>query len=180
MKSINQALSDGYSLSDITIITRKKKQIEIISEYLINNNIAIFSSESLLLKNCNHVQFLINNFKIFQKEYDFKSKVETLTYLIENNFISTKGKSRTKFLFDNAICENIKWNEFLQRYNIDYDFNKIRGKSLYNIAESLCRTFKLFHKNPAFITSFLDIILAYSKHNGNSISSKKYRHILIV
>ena len=67
MSSINQALEDGYSLSDITIITRKKKQIEVISEYLISNNISIFSSESLLLKNCTDVQFLINNFKILQK-----------------------------------------------------------------------------------------------------------------
>lgn len=171
LQSIHQALDDGYNLSDIAIITRKKKQIEIISEYLINNNISIFSSESLLLKNCIDVQFLINNFKILQKEHDYKSKVETLNYLIENNFILIQEKPQTKFVFDHAICENIKWNQFLQMHNIDYNFNKIRGQSLYNITESLCRTFNLFYKNPAYITSFLDIVLDYSKHNGNSISN---------
>ena len=170
IQSINQALADGYSLSDITIITRKKKQIEIISEFLINNNISIFSSESLLLKNCIDVQFLINNFKILQKEYDYKSKVEALTYLIENDFISTNTEPQTKFIYDHAICPNIKWNEFLCTNNIDYNFYKIRGQSLYTIAESLCRTFNLFCKSPTYITSFLDIVLDYSKHNGNSIS----------
>ena len=170
MSSINQALEDGYSLSDITIITRKKKQIEVISEYLISNNISIFSSESLLLKNCTDVKFLINNFKILQKEYEFKSKVEVLSYLIDNNFIVIKDKSKTKFIYDNAKCENDQWNKFLKSYNIDYNFRKIQVQTLYNITESLCRTFNLFRKSPNYIISFLDVILEYSLKNGNSIS----------
>ena len=162
MSSINQALEDGYRLSDITIITRKKKQIEVISEYLISNNISIFSSESLLLKNCTDVQFLINNFKILQKEYEFKSKVEVLSYLIDNNFIVIKDKSKTKFIYDNAKCENDQWNMFLKSYNIDYNFRKIQVQTLYNITEGLCRTFNLFRKSPNYIISFLDVILEYS------------------
>ena len=169
MSSINQALEDGYRLSDITIITRKK-QIEVISEYLISNNISIFSSESLLLKNCTDVQFLINNFKILQKEYEFKSKVEVLSYLIDNNFIVIKDKSKTKFIYDNAKCENDQWNMFLKSYNIDYNFRKIQVQTLYNITEGLCRTFNLFRKSPNYIISFLDVILEYSLKNGNSIS----------
>ena len=170
MSSINQALDDGYSLSDITIITRKKKQIEIISEYLISNNISIYSSESLLLKNCPDVQFLINNFKILQKEYEFKSKVEVLNYLVDNNFILIKDNSKTKFIYDNAKCENDQWNKFLKSHNIDYNFRKIQVQTLYNITEGLCRTFNLFLKSPNYITSFLDVILDYSLKNGNSIS----------
>ena len=99
-----------------------------------------------------------------------KSKVEVLSYLIDNNFIVIKDKSKTKFIYDNAKCENDQWNKFLKGYNIDYNFRKIQVQTLYNITESLCRTFNLFRKSPNYIISFLDVILEYSLKNGNSIS----------
>ena len=169
-KSIQGALIDGYKLSDITIITRKKKQLEIISEYLVENNISIYSSESLLLKNCNHVQFLINNFRIILKEHDYKSKVFVLDYLIKNKFINTHQAALSSFIFKNARCENDYWNNFLKGHNINYNTHQFSKQSLYDLAENLCREFKLFSKNSVYIISFLDAILDYSKHNGNSIS----------
>ena len=93
-----------------------------------------------------------------------------LSYLIDNNFIVIKDKSKTKFIYDNAKCENDQWNMFLKSYNIDYNFRKIQVQTLYNITESLCRTFNLFRKSPNYIISFLDVILEYSLKNGNSIS----------
>ena len=48
---INNAIEKGFNLSDISVITRKKKEGVIIADFLIENDIAILSSESLLINN---------------------------------------------------------------------------------------------------------------------------------
>ncbi len=63
LRSIKDARADKYNYADICILTRKRKHGIILADFLIEQNIPIISSETLLLKNNPKVNFLINLLK---------------------------------------------------------------------------------------------------------------------
>src|SRR5690606_31963289 len=56
---IGEVLAKNYSLKDMCILTRKKKQGMFLAEFLMQTGIPIISSESLLLNSSPKVRFLV-------------------------------------------------------------------------------------------------------------------------
>ena len=73
-------INEHFLLSEICVLTRKKKESVEIANYLTQNNISIISSESLLLKNNEKVIFIINILKMFQNQEDEDARFEFLYF----------------------------------------------------------------------------------------------------
>ena len=84
LRAIKDARVDKYNYADICILTRKRKHGIILADFLIEQNIPIISSETLLLKNNPKVNFLINLLKHINAPEDSEICYEVLYFLASN------------------------------------------------------------------------------------------------
>ena len=81
LETINNVISQGFVKADICIVTRKKKDGIAIADYLVENDISIISSETLLVNKSKEVQFIVSLLDYLLNPDFKKAKIEFLHYL---------------------------------------------------------------------------------------------------
>lgn len=160
LRSIKDACADNYNYADICILTRKRKHGIILADFLIEQNIPIISSETLLLKNNPKVNFLVNLLKHINAPEDSEICYEIL------NFLSTNRENKHEFIY-------IHLNNLLSTLNETYDFNidKIKYNSLSDGLEYAINQFKLVEHSDAYLTFFMDEVIDSEQKDDASIDS---------
>ncbi|MBL4592653.1 MAG: UvrD-helicase domain-containing protein [Flavobacteriales bacterium] len=159
--TIKQVCKDGFSLSDVAILTRSNNDGSEIATFLLENEINVISSESLLLNNSDEVTFLLSLFKYLSYPTDKHHQVQLLNYLT-NRFNDD--------LFE--VFETHKENTvitYLNSKDIYIDFKKIANYSLYELAEYFVVAFGFDTTVDVYIQFFLDKIHEYASRNDNSV-----------
>jgi ATP-dependent exoDNAse (exonuclease V) beta subunit len=160
---IKNNCKDGYSLRDIAILTRSNKDGSEIASFLLENNINVVSSESLLLNNSEEVTFLLNIYRYLSSPNDKNYQVHLLNYLTQNVY-------KEDDLFHVFIeTEGNKLQSYLNSKNIEIDFKQIVNYSLYELAEYLVILFDFDKKVDVYIQFFLDKVHDYASRNDNSV-----------
>ncbi|MFI2741556.1 UvrD-helicase domain-containing protein [Zhouia sp. PK063] len=157
LENIKQALQDGFDLKDICILTQKKKQGFAIANFLLEQDIPIISSESLLLKNNEKIQFLIALITLAVQPNRLEIQAQLLSLL------ATFSKEE-KHTF---ITKYLKNTEVLY---LDYKFSSPLFLQLpfYNAVEYAIHCFDLADDSDAYLQYFLDEILDFNlKQNGS-------------
>ena len=155
LKTIEKVKNEGFDYQEIVILTRKRAQGIALANYLIENNIPIISSETLMIKNSTDVQMIINVLRYLHNNSDIKAKAGFLLY-IANQF-------QTNMAVHDFIArgkEKVKENEFelwLSEFDISLSFQDIRKKSLYEAVEIIVSKFQL--TSHAYVQYFIDIVL---------------------
>lgn len=155
LDTINQ-VNKEFSLGEICILTRTKKEGVVIANYLSEKKIPIVSSETLLLSSSDKVNFIINILKLIQNPLDEEIKFEILYYinahlkidLPKNSFFKSFIKNDIKYLF-----------KFLEEYEIYIDFSHLNQLPLYEQVEKITRDFLLLNTSDAYVQFFLDVVL---------------------
>ncbi len=166
LKTIEKVKNEGFDYQEIVILTRKRAQGIALANYLIENNIPIISSETLMIKNSTDVQMIINVLSYLNNSSDVEAKVSFLLY-IANQF-------QTNMAVHDFIAkgkEKVKENEFelwLSEFDISLSFQDIRKKSLYEAVEIIVSKFQL--KSHAYVQYFVDIILERDVRNQAGIA----------
>jgi ATP-dependent exoDNAse (exonuclease V) beta subunit len=161
-KNIEETVADGYLYSDVAILTRSNVDGSEIASFLLENNISVISSESLLLNNSEEVKFILNLFRFITYPTDKKYQVQLLNYL-------------TNHVYDDSLFEVFEMhrentvNSYLSTKDIRIDYAKIRNYSLYELAEYLVITFGFDGKVDVYIQFLLDKIHEYASRSDNSI-----------
>ena len=166
LKTIEKVKNEGFDYQEIVILTRKRAQGIALANYLIENNIPIISSETLMIKNSTDVQMIINVMRYLHNNSDIKAKAGFLLYIANqfqtnmdvHDFIA-KGK------------EKVKENEFelwLSEFDISLSFQDIRKKSLYEAVEIIVSKFQL--TSHAYVQYFIDIVLERDIRNQAGIA----------
>ena len=164
-ETIQKALSFGYQLKDICIITRKSKEGIAIAEYLSIEGIPIISSESLLLKNSPEVNFINSIFAIATQPKNDELKIEILSYLAEEKLKLTDKHSFYSLLIG---LEASKLFQKLSDFELVFDFDNFLQMNLYEGAETIIRQFHLNEESNAYLQFYMDEVLDYSqKHNAS-------------
>lgn len=166
-KSIIENLkSRGYRYSDICIITRKKNEGIKLSEALIENNIPISSSETLLLKNAQEILILIEIKKIFLNPDSAHSKLNLLK-LITLKFNSNNFHNH---VIDLVHLENENFfSKLLPIFNIDIDYTLTKNLSITHLTQKLIYAIPGFSFNNAYIQKYLQIIYAFQSNKENNL-----------
>jgi ATP-dependent exoDNAse (exonuclease V) beta subunit len=80
LEKINK-LKDSFSLNEICVLTRTKKDGVAVANYLSENGVDIISSETLLIQNSLKVCFIIDVLKVLQNANDEETRFEVLYFL---------------------------------------------------------------------------------------------------
>jgi len=167
LATIEKVKQNGFSFKDMVILTRKKTHGTAVANYLTENGIPILSSESLLLAASSEVQGVIHILRYLKNSSDLMAKAHFLYYLASqqeqlaiHDFIAQGMEEKTE-------------NEFqlwLSTLNIDFSFQNIRKKSLYEATEIIIAKVIPMTKRNAYIQFFLDLILEHDLKKQAGIS----------
>lgn len=160
LTSIKDALSDGYSYADICILTRKRKQGIIIADFLVEQNIPIISSETLLLKNNPNVNFLVNLIKYVNSPEDPEISYELL------NFLSSDEENKHDYI--QKHISDLP-SALIEKY--DFNLEQIKYNRLYDGLEYAIRQFNLVQESDAYLTYFMDEIIDMEDLKDGNIDS---------
>ncbi|MFP4844467.1 UvrD-helicase domain-containing protein [Winogradskyella sp. PE311] len=167
LKTIEQCLEHGYTLDDICVIIRKRKEGIIIANYLSERGINITSSETLLLKNSNKIQFLNSFLKLLLQPKNDILKIEVLSFLANQNKIIDKHSFYTEHLRPklNEMLESLK------ALNITVNKKELLQLPLYELIEQLIRVFKLNKTSDAYLQFYLDVVLEFTQKQNSDLAA---------
>lgn len=165
---IIQNLDSNFELNDICILVRKKRHGITLANYLSEQNIDIISSETLLLKNNETVDFIINLISFLNLNEDKESLSNALYYLS-----SKIGGELDKHEFINDLIHksNNEIFETLKTYNFSFNENEFSSIPFYDSIEYILRSFNLVDDSSAYIFSFLDTVFEYQQKKGSGLSN---------
>jgi ATP-dependent exoDNAse (exonuclease V) beta subunit len=166
-KTILKCKNNGFNLSDICVLVRKKKEGLAVSEYLSSNDISIMSSETLLIDNSTKVRFIINVLNLIVQPENSELKIAVLSFLAEQNDIANKHD----FYKHGILLTNEKLFKSFETLNYFIDYNSLIQYSLFELIETLIRGFKLVQKSDAYIQYFMDEVLDFTRKRQADINS---------
>lgn len=161
LEIIENAKKRGYSLSDIAVLTRGKKQGAIISNHLINNDIDIISPDSLSLGQSPEVNAFISFLQLFLRPDDKESALSFWNWWYEKKSIENPNEERHAFLkYHTKLVEN-GLIDCLEKELEHFKAKKWFGSSLTEKTYGFCQIFNVPYQNDPFLQSLLDVIHKY-------------------
>ncbi len=158
--AIVQELSrQGFAYNDICVLTRKKKDGVLLSTYLMEHDIGVISSETLLLQNSGVVGCIVNTILLSVQPGDAETKIRLLDFLHAHFEIAVDKHS----FFSSFLEENTLFSETLKKYNIVFDLQKVAQTSLYQAAEYIVKQFGLDKDADAYVFGFMDLVFEYQQ-----------------
>lgn len=167
LKTIKQCQKNGFPLDDICVLVRKRKEGVAIANYLNENGIKITSSETLLLKNSDKVNFINSFLKLLIQPNNDSLKVEVLSYLAEQYKIKNKHEFFTTYLKQNLD----DMFSALKALNIYIDKNKFLQLPLYELIEHIVRQFNLNETSDAYLQFYLDVVLEFTQKQNSDLAT---------
>lgn len=164
--TINSCLENNYTLEDICILVRKKKEGVAIADYLSKRGINIVSSETLLIYNAPEVVFIDHVLTLLIQPKNSEVKVAVLNYLTDVFNIEDKHQ-----FFSNHI--NLPIPELFksfEAFNIYIESNALQQLALYDLVETIVRSFNLVKTSNAYVQFYLDIVLDYTHKKGSDLA----------
>lgn len=149
LEAINDSVEKGFSYGDICLLTRKKKHGVLLAQYLIEKQIPVISSESLLLDNHPKVRFLVQLIRFVYEETTPFQAYPLLAYLAQaQNKISVHQYIKTSL------------EDALGFFKSEFGFNPktLTTASLYDFCLMAMGAFSLANGKDAYLQFFLDIV----------------------
>ncbi|MBO6879394.1 UvrD-helicase domain-containing protein [Winogradskyella sp.] len=167
LNRIKECQNNGYSLNDICIIVRKRKEGVAIANHLSENGIEITSSETLLLKNSDKVNFLDSFLRLLLQPNNDSLKIEILSFIAEQHSINDKH-----LFFETHLKPSIE-ELFLSLKSLDIflEKNELLRMSLYELVEQLIRTFNLHNSSDAYLMFYLDVVLEFTQKQNSDLAA---------
>ncbi|NRD18718.1 UvrD-helicase domain-containing protein [Winogradskyella eckloniae] len=166
LKTIQQCQENGFPLYDICILVRKRKEGLAIANYLNENGIKITSSDTLLLKNSDKVNFINSFLKLLIQPTNDNLKIDVLSFLAEQHQPKDKHeffKTYIKGSLDELFIQ-------LQQLNIYIDKNQCLQLPLFELVEHVIRLFNLNSTSDAYLQFYLDVVLEFTQKQHTDIS----------
>lgn len=179
---IQDCLSKGFEFKDICVLVRKKKEGVAIANYLSQHKIPILSSETLLIYNAPEVVFITHILALLIQPKNDEIKISVLNYLVSHFGVENKHE----FFIKHLNLELPELFKSFEHFNISIDSNYLLQLPLYDLVETLVRSFNLVDGSNAYIQFFLDIVLEFSQKKVSDIGgfleyfNKKKENLSIV
>jgi len=159
-ETIRKVKNNGFSESDICILTRKKADGIALGAFLMEQGVSVISSETLLLQSSPLVQMLVFSLQLCLYTNNDEAKIQFLDLLHDHlNISEEKHTFFSKFL--NISEEN--FSEKLKGYGVDFTFEKMRSVSLYDALEYCIEEFKIADSADAYLFGFMDLVYEFGQ-----------------
>ncbi|WP_225036051.1 UvrD-helicase domain-containing protein [Winogradskyella sp. SM1960] len=167
LETIQECQANGFPLDDICVLVRKRKEGVAIANYLNEKGIKITSSETLLLKNSDKVNFINSFLKLLVQPSNDSLKVEVLSYIAEQHQVKDKHQFFITYLkknLDDMFSE-------LNQLDIYIDKNQCLQLPLYELVEHVVRQFNLNQTSDAYLQFFLDVVLEFTQKQNADVAA---------
>ena len=163
LSTIQNLLENDFSYSDICILTRRRADGIVLSEFLMEHEIPVISSETLLLEQSGFVQAIIGLLQVSVSPQDKETLVAVLDFLYDHLEIK-----EDKHFFFTAFTEQstAAFPEIIEAYNIVFSWEKLRASSVYESAEYIIEQFGFADTADAYLFGFMDFIFEYEQQAG--------------
>lgn len=168
LNTILKVKANGFNYKDIVILTRNKKPGTAIANHLIENGIPIVSSESLMLGASSEVQTCIYILRYLKNSNDLESKANFLYYLANNH--QTELPIHDFIAKGMELKNELEFQKWLTEIDVDFSFQNIRKKALYEATETIISKVIPIEKRNAYVQYFLDLILEHDLKKQSGIS----------
>ena len=150
LKRIKEKQKQGFKLSDIAILCRTNKECNLVSEFLMDNNIQVNSDELLALSSCKEVNFIIDIIKLLLNAYNLEAKKNIV------KFISIKSNKKDKYDFIKNYLNQPVGKIFREILNIDY--SRAFNLDLYLACEYIISSLSFLNQSRMQLQFLLDEI----------------------
>jgi len=163
-KTILNLLENDFQEKDICILTRKKADGIVLGSFLQEKGITVVSSETLLLQHSPIVLFLIDCLTLSLYLNNEEIKINFLEFLYDHLLISEEK---------HTYFESLKNKEDFLNYlksDLDFNFEEMQLKPLYESFEYVIRKFKLSKNADGYLFGLMDMIFDFSlQPNSNKL-----------
>ena len=163
-ETILNLLENDFQEKDICILTRKKADGIVLGSFLQEKEITVVSSETLLLQHSPVVLFLIDCLALSLYLNNEEIKINFLDFLY--NHLSISKEKHTYF---SSLKNKEDFLSYL-KFELDFNFEEMQLKPLYESFEYVIRKFKLFKNADGYLFGLMDMIFDFSlKPNSNKL-----------
>ena len=164
--TIERCLQNSFSLKDICVLVRKKKEGVAVANYLSQKKIPIISSETLLIYNAPEVVFVNDFLSLLIQPKNNEIKVAVL------NFIASKFSIENKhdFFSHHLSLTTSQLFKSFEVFGILINSHQLLQLPLFDLAETIVRSFHLVEKSNAYVQFYLDVVLEFSQKKGSDIA----------
>lgn len=172
--SLLKDIGERYSLKDIAILVRKNSEVELITNWLLENSVPVESEKTLNLKENPYIKEIISFLKFLSRPIDNLS----FSSFILGDIFCKKAKIEKDVLSDFIFETNLKggsvylYREFRKRYPhlwnqfIDEHFKSVGFVPLYESLITIFENFSVFENFPehqGFFMKLLETVKEYEE-----------------
>ncbi|MCW3076176.1 MAG: helicase UvrD [Bacteroidetes bacterium] len=165
-KQISDSRDAGYDYNDICIICRFNYQGSLIANYLVDQNIPVVSSDSLLLKNNLEVNTLFNFLNYLNNKEDKVSAASVIDYLFQSGQISNEQMNASF----KDLAERNSLFEVLRECGIVISENDFLLSNLFDNCIDIIKALGLNKTAPLYMRFFLDEVNEYLVTKNSNLS----------
>lgn len=164
---ITSALRQGFNYGDICILSRKNSQGNTIANYLVQKNIPVLSSDSLLIAGNREVNVLVAFLRHLANPGDKTSAASVVSFLHNTNRIDSHGWHEAL----NSLSSGKELIEVLSTYNIHFNYSQLGLGNLFDTCSNIVKELSLEKYSHEYIRFFLDEVNEFLVLKNSSISS---------
>ena len=152
-----------YEFDDIAVLCKKNGEGSLIAQYLIEHGIPVVSSESLLLISSAEVRLVLHIIRLLSDPDNRFLAAKIIEFLIQ----SGRGQGDVYEVTNHFINSSEGIFEYISRFGIHLDASILELLPLYDLTETIMRSFGWMEKANPYLQSLLDVIFQYSNKEGN-------------
>jgi ATP-dependent exoDNAse (exonuclease V) beta subunit len=163
---IQEAREDNFPYSDLAVLCRDNKKASGIASFLVRQGISVVSSESLLLTQSEHVNFLVSWMRHLVDPAEGIPQMHILHYLSAREML---GDTSLETVFRKFAGNDPEIFYALLRKHFSFiDFQHLKSLEIFGLVQYLIFQFNLASLNDSYIRFFQDIVLEFVKvkHGG--------------
>lgn len=162
LETIQSLVKEGWDYKDISVLVKENKEGSWLAAAMIEKNIPVLSSDSLLLKNSAVVSFMVSLLRCIEHPSDELSCAQVLEFLVTTKRIDLSLQECLSIYHE---TEN-NLQQTLSQLNIRIDLRRNSRLPLYQRCEEIIAAFELGAKPDSYLVFFLDEILNFTNSRG--------------
>jgi ATP-dependent exoDNAse (exonuclease V) beta subunit len=166
-ESIQNALNANFSYKDICIIVRQNTHGNSIANHLMENQIPIVSSDSLLLKNNLEINTIISYLNYLSNDQDKVSATSVINYLLQTKKITNKEFT----IGAQKLAKNTSLFEVLKSFQVILPDENLSLNNLFDHCLNIINALALNEKGYAYTRFFLDEVNEFLITKNSNVSS---------
>jgi ATP-dependent exoDNAse (exonuclease V) beta subunit len=163
---ITEITEDNYSYRDLAILCRDNRKASGIATYLIGQGIPVVSSESLLLTQSDHVNFLLAWIKHLVDPFDAIAMLQIIHFMADRKMMP--GVAPEDFFKRLESPDPAAFYLLLSKHFSFLDYHYLKSLEIFGLVQFLVHHFDLGNRNNSYLRFFQDVILEFVKlrHGG--------------